>query len=292
MRITNLIFILLILSCSPVHASGAFLIDNPSDAIVGMAQTYIVAEDETLIELARIYDVGFNEMTAANPSVDPWIPEKGTEIVAPTSWIIPEILSEGVIINLPEMRLYLFLLIEEKQYVITYPIGIGQQGMHTPLGIFTITGKVTKPVWKVPESIRKEEPELPPFVRPGPDNPLGEYWLQISVKGYGIHGTNRPHGIGRRVSHGCIRLYPEDIDVLFKYLKPGAQVKIINEPIKVTLHNNKVYIEVHSSEMTRSELLRLAVKKLSRKNLLEYVESRVLLEAIQNSTGLPAMISR
>jgi L,D-transpeptidase ErfK/SrfK len=133
---------------------------------------------------------------------------------------------------------------------------------------------------------------LPEFVPPGPENPLGGHWLQLSVNGYGIHGTNRPYGIGRRVSHGCIRLYPEDIEVLSRRINPGTPVKILDIPVKSGKHKDKIYIEVHRSERDDSELYSLAVENLSRKRLLHDVDTSLMIQAIKSATGLPAVISR
>lgn len=291
-RILGITLAVILIASSNAHTSGAFPLNNPHEFLIGFSNAYIIKDNDTLIEIAREYGVGYNEIVAANNKIDPWVPEKGSRIIIPTAWLLPEILDSGIVINLAEMRLFYFYTANEHKYVSTYPVGIGRQGSHTPLGTFTVTAKVKDPVWHVPESIRKEDPLLPEFVSPGPDNPLGEYWLQLSVDGYGIHGTNRPYGIGRMVSHGCIRLYPEDIRVLFKLIKPGTMVKIINEPVKAGIHNNKVYLEVHPSERKGSELMMLAIKKLSRKRLLKHVDTQLIIQTVNNATGLPAVISR
>jgi L,D-transpeptidase ErfK/SrfK len=277
---------------SSIYASGVFPFDNASPLLSGGNMTYTIRNKETLIVLARAFDVGYNEITDANRHVDPWVPDKGSRIVIPDSWLLPEVLDNGIIINLAEMRLYYFFSMDNHKYVSTYPIGIGREGFGTPPGEYNITLKVKDPVWRVPEDIRKEKPELPAYVQPGPDNPLGRYWLQLSVNGYGIHGTNRPYGIGRRVSHGCIRLYPEDIAILAKVIEPGTMVKIVDEAVKVGMHNNKVYIEVHRPEEDDSDLMRLTTEKLSRKRLLKYVDSELMIQAVKSATGLPAVISK
>ena len=253
---------------------------------------YTIRRKETLIVLARVFDVGYNEIADANRHVDPWVPGKGSRISIPNSWLLPEIIDNGILINLAEMRLYYFFFMDNHKYVSTYPIGIGREGFDTPVGEYNITLKVKDPVWRVPEDIRKERPELPPYVPPGPDNPLGRYWLQLSVNSYGIHGTNRPYGIGRRASHGCIRLYPEDISILANLVGPGTPVKIVDEAVKVGMHKNKVYMEVHRSEQDDSDLMRLAAEKLSRKRLLKYVDSELMIRAVKSATGLPAVISK
>lgn len=253
---------------------------------------HTINSKKTLIELARKYDVGYNEIVDANSHTDPWIPEHNARIMIPISWLLPEIVDDGIIINLAEMRLYHFLSVKELKYVSTYPIGIGVQGFNTPTGNFRITKKMKAPVWYVPDIIREENPELPAFVPAGPDNPLGGYWLQLSINGYGIHGTNRPYGIGRKISHGCIRLYPEDIKILYTFVKPGTTVKILNEPVKAGMYNNKVYIEIHRSEIEDSELLMYTARELSRKRLLKYIDTQLMIQAVKNATGLPTVISK
>lgn len=303
---------------SHANASGAFPLNGPARQIIGANTAYTIKGKETLIELAREYNVGYNEIIAANKDVDPWIPEKGTEIILPTSWILPDIsnngtavnhekfegynlssmlfsemnASSGIIINLAELRMYYYFTIGKSGYVRTFPLGIGRAGWNTPTGTYRITAKVKDPVWKVPEGIKEEKPELPDFVLPGPENPLGSYWLHLSINGYGIHGTNRPYGIGREVSHGCIRLYPEDIEVLFNLVKAGTPVRIIDEPVKAGYFQRKVYVEIHRSEESDSELMSLSLKMLDRKRLSKYIDKDLLMQAIQSSTGLPVIISK
>ncbi len=290
----QLIIILLCLLSYPAStaASGAFPLDHENTSIIGTHSSLTLNKDETLIELARIYNTGYNEIVDANKNIDPWIPGKGTRVVLPTSWLLPDMIDNGIIINLAELRLYYFFTIQKSRYVKTYPIGTGRQGFNTPVGDYKITFKIKDPVWKVPETSRKENPELPLYVKPGPDNPLGGYWLQLSIDTYGIHGTNRPYGIGRNVSQGCIRLYPEDIKDLYSYVKPGTVVKIIDEPVKVGMHKDSVYIEVHTSDLTESEIVQLAINKLNRKHLLKDVDTALLINSIKSATGLPALVSK
>ncbi len=292
MKILTLTLALLLFASSNASASGFFPLDTPPKLLIGADRTYRIQKRESLVKLAREYGIGYNEIVDANRGIDPWVPDNGTIITVPGSWLLPEVLNEGILINLAEMRLYYFFSSDKRRYVVTYPIGIGRQGFNTPTGDYTIVAKVRDPVWYIPDNIRKEEPGLPGLIPPGPDNPLGGYWLQLSVNGYGIHGTNRPYGIGRRVSHGCIRLYPEEIETLFKFTRPGILVRILNEPVKAGMHNNKVYIEVHRSGLGEMELMALAKEKLSRKRLLEYVDMQLMMHEVKSATGLPAVISR
>lgn len=283
---------IILFSTGHVLASGAFPLSDPSVALIGRSSTQIIMEKDNLLDIALDHNVGYNEIVEANRDVDPWVPTKGARITIPTAWILPDVMEDGIVVNLAELRLYHFFQLSGSRFVATYPIGIGQQGFNTPPGSYHITLKVRDPVWKVPDNIRQERPELPRFVQPGPDNPLGGYWLQLSINGYGIHGTNRPYGIGRRVSHGCIRLYPEDIEVLFKFVKSGTPVKIVNEPVKTAYVNGRVYIEVHCDEYSEAELVSIATKNLSGKLLLPHVDTVLLINAIRQATGLPALISK
>jgi L,D-transpeptidase ErfK/SrfK len=285
-------FIILLFISPYSYASGVFSLDGEGAGLVGEAVTHIIEDGETLIELAPRFNVGYNEIVAANRHVDPWVPDEETEIIIPSEWILPDVIEEGIIINLAEMRLYYFFMFKNKKYVRTYPIGIGRDGSDTPTGTFMITGKAKHPVWNVPETVRRDRPELPPSVPPGPENPLGEYWLQLSVKGYGIHGTRRPYGIGRKVSYGCIRLHPGDIEALFAHVSKGAIVKIVDKPVKSVVISDRVYVEVHNADRANSELLTIAEKELSENNLLHRVEFALLMETINNATGLPAAVSK
>ena len=223
---------------------------NDSD-LVGKIKYITARESDTLVDIARRFDLGFNEVTAANPTVDPWLPGKGTRILLPTRFILPQAPREGVVVNIAEMRLYYFPLTENglHKVVITYPIGIGREGWATPIGKFKVIDKIVKPSWTAPPSIIAEYAsqgiQRDRIVPPGPDNPLGDYALTLNEPGYFIHGTNKPFSIGRRVSHGCLRLYPEDIDQLFKKIPRDTAVRIVNQPYKAGLENGILFLEAH-----------------------------------------------
>lgn len=237
------------------HSSLAFSADVEfRDMVGGALQTLTTGEDDSLLELARAHDLGYNEITSANPLVDPFIPEPGTKIILPTSWILPEVPAHrGIVVNLADMRLYLFP-IHKGRKITTFPIGVGDEGWATPLGSYRIVEKIEQPAWHVPASIRIQKPELPAVVPPGPNNPLGNYALRLSIGTVLIHGTDRPYGIGMRVSHGCLHLYPEDISALYKEVSLGTRVTIVNQPVKVSVSNRRVLIEVHEAEGKDLEL--------------------------------------
>lgn len=266
---------------------------SKENALLGQVREHRVEGDESLIEIARKFSLGYNEIVDANPDLDPFVPGTGAPVTIPTSWLLPEVPAEdGIVINLSEMRLYYFYKKDGQGLVATFPIGIGSEGKSTPTGNFRIIEKIVKPSWYVPESVRKEKPELPAVVPPGPDNPLGSHALRLSLRTYLIHGTNRPWGVGRRVSHGCIRLYPEDIPTLFRLVPNNVRVTIVRQPVKVGLKNGKVFIEVHKdSYFKKYNYSGEAVLLLGRKGLLRDVNSDKLNKALKNKNGVPVEIS-
>jgi len=232
--------------------SDRFALPPEGSDIVGHLQVATARHEDTLADIARRYDLGYDEIVAANPGVDPWLPGKGTLVVLPTEFILPGGAREGLVLNLASMRLFYYPRPEagKPAEVITHPMGIGREGWQTPVGAVYITQKIANPAWTVPESVRKEHAEqgdpLPPIVPPGPDNPLGEFAMRLSNPSYLIHGTNKPWGVGQRVSHGCIRLYPEDIARLFPEVPEGTPVHIINEPYLAGWRDGQLYLEAHA----------------------------------------------
>lgn len=224
----------------------------PDDVdVVGEVQSTVTRYEDTLLDVARRYDLGYDEIIAANPGVDPWLPGEGTRVVLPTQFVLPAGEREGVVLNLAAKRLFYFPVPGPgaAAEVITHPVGIGREGWLTPEGTLQITQKIEQPAWTVPESVRREHAEmgdpLPKIVPPGPDNPLGDYAMRLSSPRYLIHGTNQPYGVGLRVSHGCVRLYPEDIASLFPKVPLGTQVRIINEPYLAGWRDGRLYLEAH-----------------------------------------------
>lgn len=213
---------------------------------IGQMQNMSAAYEDTLVHVGREYGVGFVEMRAANPSVDPWLPGAGTNIVIPTLNILPDAPHEGVVVNLAEMRLYYYRAPNTEP--ITFPIGIGRDGLKTPLGPTTITRKKADPTWTPTERMRKEDPTLPAFVPPGPDNPMGTNSLYLGFPTIAIHGTNKPYGIGRRVSSGCIRMFPEDITQMFDMTPVGTKVTVVDQPIKAAWIGDRFFLEVHPTQ--------------------------------------------
>ena len=214
-----------------------------ADDVVGSLVRYRVTAADRFVDLAVQFHIGYVELLAANPGVNPWVPEPGGEILMPALHVLPDAPREGIVINLAEMRLYFFP--PHGGEVQTYAIGIGQEGWNTPLGKTTVARKRADPSWTPPRSIRAERPGLPDVVPPGPDNPLGTHAVYLDWPAYLIHGTNMPAGVGRRISHGCIRMYPADIVTLYPQVPVGTPVAVVDQPVKVGWLDNDLYLEVH-----------------------------------------------
>lgn len=215
-----------------------------------MAETVTARHEDTLTDIARRHQLGYEEIVRANPGVDVWLPGEGTEVRLPKQYVLPPSAREGIVVNLAEFRLYHFTREGDRSTVSTFPISIGRMDWGTPIGRWNVTAKQTDPSWYPPESIRREHLEdgrgpLPPVVPPGPDNPLGRHAIRLSLPSYLIHGTNRPVGVGMRVTHGCIRMYPEDIEWLFGRVAVNTPVTIINQPNKFGWVGDELYLEVH-----------------------------------------------
>lgn len=219
--------------------------------VVGEIVLTSTVRTDTIADIARTYSQGYREMRMANPTVDPWLTGEDTEVLIPSQYVLPAAPREGVVINIPEMRLYYYPRAKrgERPLVATYPISIGRQDWSTPHGATKVVSKVKDPSWTPPASIRREHAAegdiLPAVVPPGPNNPLGAYALRLGIQGYLIHGTDKPYGIGMRVTHGCMRLYPQDIERVFHSVPVGTSVRLVNEPFKVGIAGEQIYLEVH-----------------------------------------------
>lgn len=215
--------------------------------VVGQVQVIKARYEDTFAGLGEQYDLGYSELVAANPGVDAWLPGQGTEVIIPTRYILPPGPREGVVINLPEYRLYYYP--KDRNVVYTYPLGIGREGWGSPVANTRVTGKIEDPAWYPPESIRKEHAAdgdpLPAMVPPGPDNPLGPYKITLGLKSYLIHGSNKNFGIGTRTSHGCFRMYNPNVIELVSMLPVGTPVRIIDQPYKLGLGEGKMMLEAH-----------------------------------------------
>ena len=242
---------------APLVASEAcagaaeYLLPANGDNVIGVVTTAVAEHEDTLLDIGRRYGVGYEEIIAANPGIDPWLPGAGTEVVIPGRFILPDAPRDGIVVNLPEHRLYYFPPAQPGQprVVRTYPISTGKMDWKTPLGLTKVVSKQERPNWNPPESVRLEHiakgDPLPKVVPPGPDNPLGEYAMRLGIPSgaYLIHGTNRPAGVGMQVTHGCIRMFPEDIAEFFSMVPVHTKVNLIDQTTKVGWSRGSLYVE-------------------------------------------------
>ncbi|HEX6995996.1 MAG TPA: L,D-transpeptidase family protein [Gammaproteobacteria bacterium] len=278
---------------------------SDSTEIIGAVQVIFTRYENTFVAIAREYGLGNDALRRANPSVDHWLPGEGTPVYLPTSSILPQVPREGIVVNLPSMRLYYFERDgddADRASITTYPIGIGREGWATPLGEAKVTDKIVDPTWYPPASVRQDHAErgdpLPPVVPPGPDNPLGRHAMVLSLPGYLIHGTNRPAGVGLRVSAGCIRLYPEHIEALFERVPRGTPVRIVNEPVLAGWHDGELYLEAHAPlEEDGRDLAEAAAdaiaKALERAGRPDYeIDAEAVAAIVAEQRGIPLPIGR
>lgn len=265
--------------------------------LIGLPSTHIVQQGDYFLSISEIHNVGFLPLIAANPNVDPLLPQLETQITLPTQMILPRTAQVGIVVNLPELRLYYFE--PEKSQVHVYPIGIGQKGHRTPVTRSFISQKRKSPDWIVPEPLRKrylteKNIVLPPIVPAGPDNPLGSYAMRLGKSEYLIHGTNQRFGIGLSVSSGCIRMFESDIEELFNRVELNTPVRIIDQPVKLLLtEQNTVYLEVHSPlEGSKRQLdIDATLKKL--RHILEpaKIDESQLEDIFSQASGLPILLN-
>lgn len=294
-----------------VAAALSYPLPPPGVDVVGHVQRINAEREDTLLELGRDHGIGYEEMRRANPGVDVWLPGEGTEIVVPSRFILPEAPRDGVVINLAEMRLYYYPppTADGERRVETYPISVGRMDWGTPLGETRVTEKTEDPYWFPPESILTERAAqgrpLPSAVPPGPDNPLGRHKLRLDIPGgaYLIHGTNEPRGIGMRVTHGCIRMFPEDVESLFERLPIGTDVQIVNQPVKAGWIAGELLIEAHpvlpadaenAYDPLKPPPIRDAVRAVA--GILDEGPARIdhdrLARAVSDASGIPSVVSR
>ncbi|WP_315900041.1 L,D-transpeptidase family protein [Ferrimonas balearica] len=256
---------LLLLLCLPVQAA-IYSAPPKGSRLLGFPMEHRVTQGQSLDHIAQEYNMGLLALMAANPGVDPFLPAQGSAVMLPSQMLLPDVARRGVVINLAELRLYFFDNARGRVHV--FPIGIGRVGRETPLVETRISQKIKDPTWTPTANTRKEYLEergieLPRVVPAGPDNPMGHRALRLSYGNgeYLIHGTNQEFGIGMRVSAGCIRLRPDDIEQLFELVRVGEPVRIINEPVKIAQEASGLYVEVHEP-LSHDEELDKAAKSL------------------------------
>jgi L,D-transpeptidase ErfK/SrfK len=265
--------------------------------VIGHEQQYRIAPKDTLLDVARNAGLGFQEIKDANRDVDEWVPPPGRTVDVPTRWILPQAPQEGIVVNIPEMRLYYFpqrTRPGEAVTMRTWAIAIGDTDTPSPVGSFTVVSKDKNPTWIVPDSIyRTMDRPRRHVVPPGPDNPMGQYRIRLSKDIYSIHGTDIPWAIGRETTHGCIRLYPEDIPELYKLVKPSMRGRLVYQPIKLGKADGHLYVEVHEDVYKRvGNLERQAFQLVHAARLDKQIDPERLRAAVRERRGVPVDVTR
>jgi L,D-transpeptidase ErfK/SrfK len=291
------LMIILAASVLPAAASGPYSYKFPANptgvdpsamTVVGQLQHHVIRKGEDLLGLARHYGLGYNAIGAMHRDWDPFILPAGTDIVIPTLWILPYPHGHQIIVNTGAMRLYYFI---NSNQVYTFPIGMGVLDFKTPAGNFSVVGKKVNPTWHIPKTLQAKYgmSEMPP----GPDNPLGEYKLTLSWGDYGIHGTAMPYGVGRMVSHGCTRMYPEHIKQLFPMVPVGTSVEYIYEPALVGFKNGRIYLSVSEDYYFKiRSMIFHVLSLLESRGVANQVNTERVMQTVEEHTGMPIDVTR
>ncbi len=277
--------------------------DMTAQTLIGSPQTHTVVRKDTFLDLGRFFDLGYNELAAAYPNMDPWALPTGHKLTLPTWWILPQGERVGIIVNVPEMRLYYFPRAQASQIifarsVMTVPVGIGRRKWETPDATFRIRGKTEDPTWVIPASIRAERIHQRGWSAasiPGgsPGNPLGKYRIELSLPSYAIHDTTNPWAIGRLTTHGCVRLYPEDIEQFFPLVPIGTPGAFVYQPVKIGIQDGRIYVEVHADIYQRlPDMWQEALSVVRRSGWAERVNFRRLAQVVEERSGVPVDVTQ
>ena len=255
--------------------------------VIGRVREHTVKAGETLLDIARQYGLAISALQSVYPDMDPWLLEEGSKLEVPTLWIVPASKHRAIVVNVPETRLYRFHA--KSGTVSTYPVTVGEEETQTPLGTFRIVDKEEDPEWSIPSKLQhKYRTKVMPA---GPDNPIGRYWLGLSRQGYGIHGTDNPWSVGRILSNGCIRLYPEDIEKLYPEVPKGTVVEIVYEPVKFGFRGRTIFVEVHGDPYGFIDDLERHARSLAEKAGIEpYMNWEKIDEVIELKNGVPVPV--
>ncbi len=287
-------------SAAPAAKIGSFMTriraSHELPDLAGLTQLHEVSAGEDLLTISRDMGIGFRALRDANPRIDEWEPKVGTEIVVPTRWILPKGTRRGLLFNVAELRLFMFPDITspgQEVPVLTWPIGAGDSLWQTPIEPFTVTSKDTNPTWVVPDSIYRKMQHPRRVVPPGPDNPLGKHRIRLSLDTYLIHGTNDPWTVGRLTTHGCVRLYPEDVAFLYTLVDRGTSGEFVYQPVKLGRADDRIYVEVHRDIYQRYDDLEAhAFSEVALAGLSNSIDRERLKAAVQSRLGMPIDITR
>ena len=304
-RVLPLVLLSLSSFCVPSAQASEYPLRDDGGGLFGEVKRIQTRYEDTLIQLARQYSLGYEELLRVNKGVDPWLPGAGTEILIPGQRLLPPGVREGIVVNLPEHRLFYFPKPEKGKppVVLTFPVSVGKMDWNTPLGVTKVVRKQKDPPWYPPESVRKEhikrgDSPLPAVVPAGPDNPLGTRSMRLDIPGgaYLIHGTNNPDAVGMAITHGCLRMYPEDIERLFDLTPVGTRVTLINEPVKISRFGGEVWLEVHPPVDEKGQVLTVDIEVFEARLNELLGESEVIIDwemalrALREATGMPVLV--
>jgi len=297
-RTVALILLLILGSVGAVQAAGPYNIRWPDSkagvdpqalTVVGHLQHYRIKKGDDLLEIARNFGLGYSEIGVKYRHWDPFLPPVGAEMTIPTLWILPDSRGKQIIVNTGEMRLYYF--VKNSAQVYTFPIGMGVLDFKTPQGSFRVIEKKVNPAWHIPKSLQAKYGMA--VMPPGGENPMGDYKLTLSWGDYGIHGTAMPLGVGRLVSHGCTRMYPEHIKQLFPLVPKGTTVEYIYEPAKVGFRQGRIFLSVHEDVYFKIRSMILHVLNLlEQRGLADQVDTRKVLQTVEEQDGMPVDITK
>jgi L,D-transpeptidase ErfK/SrfK len=295
------------------HPSVAesFPLPENSDSVVGELRYTEVRRGETLVDIAREVNLGYDQIILANPTLNRWIPDERAKVVVPHQYVLPGTTRRGLVLNIAELRLYFYPPITNGQprYVVTHPVSIGRMDWRTPLGQTSVVKKERDPTWRPPPSIRREHEldgdHLPDFIAGGaPDNPLGRFALRLGFPSYLIHGVDerKAYGIGMRVTHGCIRMYPEDIESLFPQVQVGTPVLIVNEQVKIGQRDGRIFLEVHQPLEENEDEAAPVAPRIPAADVVQFVRRRLgemldldyslIAEIAERGDGIPTEIAQ
>jgi len=272
-----------------------FRLDDPKDSVVGVPLYVKAGARDTLLDIARAYNLGYDDMRQANPKVDMWVPGAGADVMLPKLFVLPSAARQGIVINRAEKRLYFFPPNRPNEVHI-YTISVGKDAMGTPLGSFTVIEKRENPTWTPGPGVRAAHAArgdiLPATVPPGPDNPLGHFAMRLSNPDYLIHGTSMPWGLGMEVSGGCVRMYPEGVEDLYPKVTLDTPVAIVDQPYKVGWRGNDLYLEVQTGEKSVHKTADAVIPNSIKSDLSVTLDWALIDKAVAEDTGIPMVVGR
>lgn len=295
--------VLLGLLCLPVMTSGAeYSLPRNNDDIIGSLYVVTIKKGDSLDTIRMTNEISYDELLRANPRINFYKLKVGQQVIVPKEFILPKV-RDGIVINIPELRMYYFD--PDGRKVHTFIVGLGRANWRTPVGSTKVVNKRANPSWTVPESIRnytynKTGEILPRVVAPGPKNPLGKYALYLNMGAYHIHGTNAPSSVGTFISSGCVRMLQDPIEFLYNTVQLGTTVRLVHYPYKAGWLNNKLYLESHkpidsyankgSSSLSESDVRQVIQESINKRSAQVMVDWSLVFKNTKECLGIPEAV--